>query len=304
MYTKGTDRSTLGFYQTHLGQGEGTIHCEKPVKILFDVVKATLSLALKKNGDLWVWGYNLNCNIGLPEDVKVAYTPVLLMTDVTFAVTNDGTLYGWGRDFGGMLGTDNGIELSPGILKEASYSAGFEVQPSPAVIARNVKNLYLPYLPLQGYYTDNNDALWAWGGGVLGTGEEVPLEANVPYCEAAAKLLKETAIEQSEPAKILENIRCVVGDDYGYTYALAMDGTYYRWGGDLSTRAKTYGEANVIVFCTFKPDGTQDRITGVWSSLIDTGYTGELGEPDEEIIGGIGYVYSLTLTPEPCEFPG
>ncbi len=458
VYTRGTDRSTLGFYQTKLGQGEGITHCEKPVKILSGAVKATTGLALKKNGELWVWGDNsMGCSIGLPEDVKAAYTPVLLMKDVvdfdrksalklngelwgwswtayadpvtgepaattpvkiasnvisfccntsaknygafikkdgslwiygnnvytgeylakpvkltenvvecsadeqvmfiksdgslwgfgnnecgqvgngdcgdldpgtydrvvgepihilddvahvyakaqcTFAVTTDGTLYGWGRNFYGMLGADNGIERSPGILEEASYSEDFKVQPSPVVIARDVKNLYLPFLPFSGYYTDNNDALWAWGGGTLGTGEGVPLAANVPNCAAAAKLLKETEIRKSEPVQILENIRCVVGDDSGYTYALAMDGTYYRWGVDTFTRAKTYGEANVIVFCTFKPDGTQDKVTGVWSSLIDTGYAGELGEPGEEIAGGIGYVYSQILTPEPCEFPG
>ncbi len=432
VYTKGTDRSTLGFYQTILGQGEGITRSDEPVKILSDAVKVISSQALKTNGELWVWGYNLDCSIGLAQEIKVAYEPTILMDDVvdfengsalksngelwgwhwtaykdpitgepiattpvkiasgvkafdsgafiklngslwiygnhiytgeylsepkkldkdviacstdrhimyiksdgslwgfgnneygqvgngdcgdldpntydcvvgrpvrilenvsriyakidsTYAITEDGTLYGWGRNFSGMLGTDN------------------EIEPSPVVIARNVKNLYLPFLPFQGYYTDENDALWAWGGGILGIGKAAPLEANVPYCRVATELLDDTMVKQKEPVKILENVKCVVGNDYNLTYALSKDGTYYRWGIDTFTKAKTYGEANVIVFCTFKPDGTQDKVTGVWSSLIDTGYKGELGAPDEEITGGIGYYYSQILIPEPCEFPG
>ncbi len=82
VYTKGTDRSTLGFYQTKLGQGAGVIYSDAPVKILSGAIKATTGLALKKNGELWVWGDNMGCSIGLPEDVKAAHTPVLLLKDV------------------------------------------------------------------------------------------------------------------------------------------------------------------------------------------------------------------------------
>ncbi len=440
VYTSGRDRTDLAFRITYLGQGEGVAYSEEPVKILSDAVKIDLGYALKKNGELWVWGTNHDRGIGLPKETEIAYEPVLLMTDVvdfdgncalksngelwgwywtayrdpvtgepdsttpvkiaggvkafcnnafikqdgslwiygnfryqsvyyakpvktaddviscsvqmqsgqvlyiksdgslwgfgnneygqvgngeygdmngntydcvvsepvkimddiaqvyakdycTFAVQKDGTLWGWGRNFSGMLGTDHYFEPDPVIVTDRFKGQGF-------------KELYFPPLsPSVGYITDNDDTLWGWGYMPVGDGQGAPLGIELTAPAATGPVSDNPDTYLKEPVKVLDNIRFIVGNTGKYRIALAKDGTYYRWGQTAET-VKTYGEANVIKFGPLREDGTLSMTTGVWSSLIDTGYKGELGEPDEEITGGIGYYYSQILIPEPCEFPG
>ena len=78
------------------------------------------TVALKEDGTVWAWGYNNNSNLGCgvyssfssrPVQVLLdASNPITDVVDITsnyetsFALKNDGTVYGWGRNDVGQIG--------------------------------------------------------------------------------------------------------------------------------------------------------------------------------------------------------
>jgi alpha-tubulin suppressor-like RCC1 family protein len=121
--------------------------------------------AIKTDGTLWVWGYNIFAHLGT-NDTTNRSTPVTTFAGGTnwkqvsggqrhtVAIKTDGTLWGWGTNFG-MLGTNDTINRSTPVT---TFAGG-----------TNWKQVACGYLCTTAIKTDGT--LWGWGfnsGGQLG----------------------------------------------------------------------------------------------------------------------------------------
>ena len=119
-----TDGSLWGWGYNNYGQiGNGESSWVDfqtvPVKIMDDVIQvaagANHTLAIKTDGSLWAWGYNLYGQLGNGESgsEKKQISPVKIMDGVvqvtagdnhTLAIKTDGSLWGWGYNNYGQIG--------------------------------------------------------------------------------------------------------------------------------------------------------------------------------------------------------
>ena len=126
-----SDGKLFSWGNNNLGQlGTGdTINYSSPVSVGSDnwsMVVATPTghtLGLKANGTLWAWGNNQYNELGQNQRVQIAYSsPVQVGTSSwtkigagnnnSFAIRSDGSLWGWGRNEYGQIGTNNNTPLS------------------------------------------------------------------------------------------------------------------------------------------------------------------------------------------------
>lgn len=136
------------------------------------------SMAINNDGTLWAWGQNNFGQLGNNGADSVA-VPTLIAPGVnswsvvsagaihTMAVRNDGTLWGWGANTEGELGTGNGDEPSP--VQVGTRNNWSTVSAGTGHSA--------------GLQSDNT--LWTWGRnleGQLGNGKNVPsaVPVNIP----------------------------------------------------------------------------------------------------------------------------
>ena len=289
--------SSRGNGKTYSEEGYTT----EPVKVLDNVTAVSASeqiLAIDTDGTLWGWGNNEYGQVGNGEHGDgdpdtgdcIVTEPVVIMENVaevrtslytSFALTQDGQLWGWGQNLTKALGK-GGITVNDN-----------ELQPLPVLLAENVRQFHCEIIPTTVYVVTNDDKLYGWGSGILGDGTAMPLGAYIPYSATASALIKDyvkTVGYVSEPSLVMENVACYLGT----CYLMTTDGRYYHWGLEEKV-VETYGEANVIIF-------DKEGSPKVWSSIIDAGYSVEPGAPDEVITGGTGYFYELIATPEEIVF--
>jgi alpha-tubulin suppressor-like RCC1 family protein len=126
--------------------------------------------AIKTNGTLWVWGGNATGQLGT-NDVAFRSSPVQTVsggnnwkqfvtngtTDISTAIKTDGTLWVWGCNFSGELGTNDTVNRSSPVQ---TVSGGTNWYFSAAGTSR-----------ISAIKTDGT--LWVWGfnGGVHGTND-------------------------------------------------------------------------------------------------------------------------------------
>jgi len=126
------DNTLWGWGNNNIGQlGDGTtINRSSPVQIGSDtnwsmVVASGTGhvIALKTTGALFAWGYNQYNELGQNQRVQVNYSsPIQVGTSSwtkigagnnnSFAIRTDGSLWGWGRNDFGQIGTNNNTPLS------------------------------------------------------------------------------------------------------------------------------------------------------------------------------------------------
>ena len=217
-----------------LGLGNITYR-SSPVQVgtLTDWSGATISsrsdstLAVKSNGTLWAWGANEGGRLGLGDSYINRSSPVQVgaltnWADVsvsknnTLAVKTDGTLWAWGLNFYGQLGTGNTISRSSPV--QVGALTGWS-----KVVSTNTDTS----LALK-----TNGTLWSWGAnesGQLGLGDSY--------------------INRSSPVQVgaLTNWSKIAGAGSRYSYgdnifasgffsAIKTDGTLWSWGDN------TYGK--------------------------------------------------------------
>jgi alpha-tubulin suppressor-like RCC1 family protein len=156
------------------------------------------SFAIKSDGTLWAWGYNEDGQLGTDTNWKSISTGSLHAV----ALKSDGTLWAWGQNGGGQLGDGTTIDKSipTSISTETNWQS----------IATGV------------YHTlaiRTNGTLWTWGYngyGQLGNGTNTDI--NIP-----------TQIGTDT------NWKSIAGGAF-YTVAIKTDGTLWAWGDN------TYGQ--------------------------------------------------------------
>ena len=179
------DGSLWAWGYNNYGQiGDGTSGSDNnkttPVKIMDNVVQVAAgyyhTLAVKADGSLWAWGYNLYGQLGdgTSGSANSKATPVKIMDNVshvaaggyhTLAVKADGSLWAWGANSDGQLGDGN-----------MDYR-----KPTPIKIMDNVVQIAAGDYHTLAVKADGS--LWAWGYnyyGQLGQGtkgfSETPIQ--------------------------------------------------------------------------------------------------------------------------------
>ena len=214
-----------------------------PVKVLDGAVSISAgddhSLAVKADGSLWAWGYNLYGQLGDGTTTN-QYTPVKVMDGVssvsgggyfTMIVKTDGTLWGCGYNESNELG-------------DGTSSHRY----TPVKIMDGVASVSAGWTHSMAIKTDGT--LWAWGSnseGKLGTGSS---SYSFSY--------------QSTPIQVMDNV-AAVSAGYGHTLALKSDGTLWGWGDNYSGQLGT------------GPMGTTDSPVNIISGVKLPGLGGSTG---------------------------
>lgn len=184
------------------------------------------TLAIRQDGSLWAWGRNgqgelgtgsIVANTNYPAQVQPGTTWLSVSAGAAYslAIRQDGTLWAWGNNFAGQLGT--------GTNPEAWLAS--PVQVGTATTWRQVSaGRFNHTLAVR---TDGT--LWAWGAntdGQLGTG---------------------TTTNQLSPVQI-ESATTWQSVSAGYSHSLAVrtDGTLWAWGANHNNEL---GAARLVASC-------------------------------------------------------
>jgi alpha-tubulin suppressor-like RCC1 family protein/pimeloyl-ACP methyl ester carboxylesterase len=188
------------------------------------------ALAIKTDGTLWAWGSNSDGQLGIGTNQYSEY-PIQVGIDndwnyisasnlgSSFAIKNNGTLWGWGNNLNGQLGDGSKISKS------------FPVQIS-------APNSWLKVEAGQGFTLGikSNGTLWAWGNNSWGQlGDGTDQERLIP-----------TIINQNNWEGISS------GGDQEISYfslGIKSNGTLWAWGDNLYGQFGngTYENSNVPI---------------------------------------------------------
>ncbi len=286
------DGSVLGWgynQQGHLGVGD-QVNRPTPTKVPplagHKVRKLSAgplhSMAITENGELWVWGYNLNGQQGTGTKIRVSVpqrVPLPTQSEVvavsagayhSLALLQDGTVLAWGSNEKGQLGIGSTAEerttpvivsIPSGYGKVTAIAGGFK------------HNLAL---------TDTG-TVFAWGlndHGQLGTGNNTNSRTPVRV--------------SGLPGPVTAIAACRSGDSSN-SYSLALvDGNVYAWGSNkdgqlgngTTATSMTPGQVSGLTEVTQIAAGvyhamalTQNGDVWVWGS---NGY-GQLGDGSNSV---------------------
>ncbi|HEX2131193.1 MAG TPA: hypothetical protein VHH15_06495 [Actinophytocola sp.] len=201
--------------------------------------------ALRSDGTVWAWGSNANGALGDASLAEYALTPVRVsgLTGVTaiagggyggYALRGDGTLWSWGSNRAGELGSGTTCDprsgngcLSRIPVRVVGLTEVTAVAGSPFGTGATA------------YAVTDDGAAWAWGdgtGGALGTGSAA--DSNAPVRVAG-----------------LDDVTDVAAG-FHVGYARTADGTAWAWGDGTGGALGTGSEADSDV-------PVRVRLTGV-----------------------------------------
>jgi alpha-tubulin suppressor-like RCC1 family protein len=245
-----------------LGDGTATSR-SLPVKVLSGVQSvaagAQSTFAIRTDGSLWGWGGNSTSQLGDGTTTE-RLLPVLVMQGVkavatargfsvghTLAIKLDGSLVGWGYNFGGQVGDGTTSQ------RFAPTAVTTAVQ---AVAAGNYHSIGVK----------EDGTVWTWGENevgqlgvatvasrstpvtVLASGSDVAaggfhslaLKADRSLwawgSNATGQLGNGTETDTATPTLVLSDVRAVATGgfyDFGHTLALKTDGTLWTWGDNI-----------------------------------------------------------------------
>jgi alpha-tubulin suppressor-like RCC1 family protein len=178
------------------------------------------ALAIKTNGTLWAWGMNNNqlgigtlgtANIVLPTQVGTDdnWSQVVAGSDFSLGIKSDGTLYSWGSNNYGSLGT--------GVLPV--NTTDYQLIPAQVGTANNWLKVFTDggsYC----YAIKTNGTLWSWGGGNQNNGFYL-----LGYAASGNDYLT--------PHQVGTSTNWVtVAITYNFVAAIRTDGTLWVWGNN------------------------------------------------------------------------
>ncbi|OGC24008.1 hypothetical protein A3J90_01930 [candidate division WOR-1 bacterium RIFOXYC2_FULL_37_10] len=230
------------------------------------------SLAVDKNGNVWVWGHNLYGELGRPSDndgtepspIRIVLPPKIKAVAVvgglyfSLVISSDGTVFSCGLDNLGQLGTN--------LLRRK------QARPSEIFYPYNFYSSHILYAASGKSHSivlDSNGIPWAWGKNNYGQlGIQTETSCSDQACGMTPGRLDEFLIEVSTSsdttAALTSSHKIVVWgeaswlisevEDFfpnhikicGYNYdswGLASSGSYlYSWGGNDSQQLGHEGE--------------------------------------------------------------
>jgi len=173
-----------------------------------------MAAAIKTDGTLWLWGTNSYGGLGTNDLVSYS-SPVQTIASGTnwklvqlgqwfsFAIKNDGTLWGWGQNTSGQLGTNDATKYSSPVQ---TVSGG-----------NNWKQVTCGQIHTLAIKTDGT--LWVWGGnnfGQLGTNNRTNYSSPVQTVSGGTNW------------KTLMDGYCATTR----SAAIKTDGTLWMWGSN------------------------------------------------------------------------
>lgn len=166
---------------------------------------------IKPDGSLWMWGSNIEGEIGIGTISDIVSTPVKVMDNVvsvscgeyyTAAIQSDGSLWMWGSNENGQLG--NG-----GVGNAYGASGEYMIQTTPVKILDGVAAVCCggySYMPnTAAILTDGS--LWIWGCGLWSSGRK----------------------SGTTPVKVMDDV-VAVSCDSNIAAAVTADGSLWVWG--------------------------------------------------------------------------
>lgn len=202
-----------------------------PVRVsgLTDVVAIgaawSTAYAVRADGTLWAWGDNSDGLLGTGSTIERATTPVRVtaLSDVvavtgagslngTYALTEDGTVWSWGSNFLGALGTGEYCESNDDCLSRV-----------PVRVTGLTDVTAVRGGEYHGMALRADGTVWTWGSnsrGTLGNGVECVDGAPEPCASAT-------------PVQVvgLDDVTTLAAFHAG-GYALRADGTVWSWGAN------------------------------------------------------------------------
>jgi hypothetical protein len=173
--------------------------------------------AIKTDGTLWTWGFNSYGQLGINNTPQVLVcTPVTTFTggtnwkqvaggrSHTAAIKTDGTLWTWGNNTNGQLGTNDTTQRPTPVT---TFAGG-----------TNWKQVAGGYFDTAAIKTDGT--LWTWGRNADGE-----LGINV----AGTTTSRTTPVTTFAGGTNWKQVSC---GGYKYTVAIKTDGTLWGWGNN------------------------------------------------------------------------
>ena len=203
--------------------------------------------AIKTDGSMWVWGYNMYGELGLNAP-NYAYksSPTQLGTDATWAkaanydssttaIKTDGSLWVWGYNGYGQLGLNTG---GPTIRHSSPVQVGTATDWSQVSMTGSTHAI------------KTNGTLWSWGYNRYGS---LGLNAG-----DTVKLSSPTQVGTNTDWSVVRSLgtNSAAG---GNTLAIKTDGTLWSWG--YGTGYGTLGQNQAIGY------SSPVQIPGTWASI-------------------------------------
>lgn len=241
------------------------------------------SVALKRDGTVWTWGWNAFGQLGAPSGDDCWGDPCSLrpvqvvgpngagyLSDVvaiaagsthSLAVKQDGTVWAWGDNLYGELGINSGIRQSATPVQVVGPGGTGFLSDIVGIASESEANHSLA--------VQRNGTVWAWGSNNF---RQLGQPCSNPFCQIPL------------PVAASSGVRTVAAGGK-YSLALKWDGTVWGWGADDFGQLGFPYNGSDPCFCTNVPTQATG-IAGV--TAIAAGYQHSLARKRDGTLWGVG----------------